>query len=52
VLISIIGLLPATRASLRVLRGATGRELIAVLGLTARAQLLVGVLLSVTVWTW
>jgi hypothetical protein len=35
-----------------VLRGATGRELIAVLGLTARAQLLVGVLLSVTVWTW
>ena len=52
VLVSLVGLLPATRASLRVLRGATGRELIAVLGLTARAQLLVGVLLALAVWTW
>lgn len=52
VLISIVGLLPAARATLRVLRGASGRELIAVLGLTARAQLLVGTLLAVTVWTW
>jgi 1,4-dihydroxy-2-naphthoate octaprenyltransferase len=52
VLISLVGVLPAARASLRVLRGAAGRELIAVLGLTARAQLLIGVLLSLAVWTW
>lgn len=49
---SLIGLLPAVRASQRVLAGASGRSLIAVLGLTARAQLLIGVILSGAVWTW
>lgn len=52
VLLALVGLLPAARASQRVLRGATGRELIAVLGLTARSQLVLGVLLAVAVWTW
>lgn len=52
VLISIVGLLPAARAVVRIQRGASGRELIAVLGLTARAQLVLGTLLAAAVWTW
>lgn len=52
VLVALVGMLPAARASQRVLRGAAGRELIAVLGLTARSQLVLGVLLAVAVWTW
>ena len=52
VLVSFVGLLPAVRAMIRVVRGASGRELIAVLGLTARAQLVLGVLLAAAVWTW
>jgi len=52
VLITLIGAIPAVRASARVLRGASGRDLIVVLGLTARAQLVVGVLLALATWTW
>jgi len=52
VMLAFIGVIPAARASMRVLRGASGRELIVVLGLTARAQLLIGVVVAATTWTW